>query len=103
MITISMVLRANWEMMKEQYQAGTTASELARRHGIPRATLVDRLKIDRVYIPERSSGVKKRNVCDAGHDMNEHGVQIWKTKTDGSKVKNGRFCSECKRIRERVT
>lgn len=35
--------------------------------------------------------------CGRGHDLKKFGKQQWKTKPDGTKVKNGFVCLECKR------
>ncbi len=39
--------------------------------------------------------------CPRGHDLAVFGAPRFKTKADGTKVKNGRQCRECTRLRQR--
>ena len=46
-------------------------------------------------------GPSRKETCINGHDLAEHGVQKYKVTDAGRKVKNGRYCLECKREAQR--
>lgn len=94
-----MVEDAVWELVYEQYAEGATASELARSIGVNERRVRDRLVRRGLHIPgrKRTGG----DTCPAGlHSMEKYGAQRWKENPDGTKVKNGRHCKMCKKIRE---
>lgn len=95
-ITVEAVIRAAWENYADEYVAGKTVSEIERQSGISRNVINRLFKQAGVFVPNRPSGARRKDECDRGHDMAEHGRLISPSST-------WRFCSECKRERQRVS
>jgi hypothetical protein len=93
MITTEMVLRAARELAVDQYVAGESVASICRRTGLKSSTFTDMLKRLGVYEPGRKAGPPLKEKCDKGHDMSVHGKP--------ASYGQGRYCSECKRIRQR--
>jgi len=93
-ITIAMVEEAARSLAVDQYVGGESVASICRRTGMKQSTFRDLLKRRGVHQPGRKSGPPLRETCDRGHDMEVHG----RPRHDGQ----GRYCSECKRERERV-
>lgn len=51
---------------------------------------------------QRGKGPARKTHCVNGHDLSVHGEQKWKINEAGEQVKNGRFCVECKREKQRT-
>lgn len=76
----------------ELYRAGSGVAEIAR------VCEAHRSSVTRILRDELGSGYvspvkKKQDTCQRGHDMAVHGKPI---------KSGGRYCAECKRMRERV-
>lgn len=78
----------------ELYRGGTGVMAIARELDAHRSTVSRVLKeeLGSLYVPPVK---KKLTECSRGHDMAVHGKP-----TGGAR--GGRYCSECKRMRERV-
>ncbi len=99
-ITHKMVMDAAWELIEDQYRAGDSLSTLAKRYKTSRHTMTKLLKERGSFMDGRQN--PSLELCKRGHDLKKFGRPILKTMPDGRKVKNGRECAECKRIRQRV-
>lgn len=51
--------------------------------------------------PGQNQGRPPADKCGRGHDMSVHGRPTWRTMPDGSRRRSGRYCAECKRLRQR--
>jgi hypothetical protein len=92
-VSLEAVHAAIRQVAVEEYVEGRTIESLHRQWGIPRGTLADLMKRRGVHQPGRKAGAPLKETCHKGHSLAEHG----KPATGG-----GRYCSECKRQRERV-
>jgi hypothetical protein len=70
-------------------------------------TVIDNLKKMEVYEPGKNSHTHKKpgkapsDTCQRGHDMNIHARTVWRMTTYGVRVRDGRECTECIRMRQR--
>lgn len=97
-VTTQMIIDAAWEVAIEEYQGGKTAAELGRALGLDARRLREVLIAKGVFVEGRRRA--RSPMCPAGiHDMATHGRQAWKTRPDGSRVKNGRYCDGCRKVR----
>ena len=76
----------------ELYRAGSGVAEIARACDAHRSS-VTRILRDELGSLYQSPVKQKQDVCKRGHDMAVYGKPI---------KSGGRYCSECKRMRERV-
>jgi transposase len=82
------------ENFAELHAQGLRAVELAERTGLAVSTVYRR--IERLGMAAGKGGPPRITHCKRGHDMAVHGREIPKERG------GGRYCSECKRMRERV-
>lgn len=96
----------NAEEIVRRYVDGEFVVDIAKDLGCIPQTVANYLKRAGVYVPYRDAGRQRRgprlkDECDRGHDMREHGRPIYRL-VNGIQRPNGRYCSECKRERERI-
>ena len=96
MITNEMVHRAAWSLAVDQYVAGKSVAKIAKEINRSPSTVTEHMKRAGVYQPGRKGGAPKQEFCKEGHSMGDFGKWI-----DEEHHEKGRFCSECKRKRER--
>lgn len=71
-----------------------TIARISEHTGLHRSTIYRRLVAAGAYEGRGVSGPPRSPTCARGHDMEVHGREL---------AKGGRICTECKRIRERVS
>lgn len=96
MVTIKDVHQAIWEHIADEYRAGASITALAKRHKSSKYIIGTGLRAVGVDTSLRM-GRPPSEFCQRGHSMAIHGKRLV---TKGKDI--GRFCSECKRERQRV-
>lgn len=88
----------DWDAIARAYdetdQSKKAISDLAREFDCHPETVYRALDRTGRSYPEKTVGAPKQDVCKRGHDMEVHGRTM---------KRGGRYCSECKRMRERVS
>ena len=83
----------DYQQIADMYSDGMTGKQIAAELGCSGGTVTKALRVIQPEGYTGKSGPRPKEECQRGHDMAEHG----KPATNGS----GRYCSECRRIRER--
>lgn len=86
------------------YLCGLSMEETAKQAGCHPSTVRKTLDARRVEIRPDTGAQPRQPLCRAGlHDMEVYGKERVRKNAAGELVVSGRECTECRRIRQRVT